>query len=98
VTLLLRLSGEVSQASIRRVPSPRERCRETAPAREICFITAALAFIPAPLRLLIIPQNQVFRQETFWLEYPHLLILIQKINRFSRFSTLSRHLKIIASC
>lgn len=36
---------------------------------------AALAFIPAPQRLLIIPQNQVFRQETFWLEYPHLLIL-----------------------
>ena len=36
VTLLLRLSGEVSQASIRRVPCPQERFRETAPAREIC--------------------------------------------------------------
>ena len=35
VTLLLRLSGEVSQAFIRRVPCPRERFRETASAREI---------------------------------------------------------------
>ena len=29
------------------------------PAREICFITAAPAFIPAPQRLHIVPQNQV---------------------------------------
>lgn len=29
------------------------------PAREICFVTAAPAFIPAPRRLPIIPQNQV---------------------------------------
>lgn len=35
VTLLLRLSGEVSQAFIRRIPCPQERFRETASAREI---------------------------------------------------------------
>ena len=29
------------------------------PAREICFVTAAPAFIPAPQRFPIIPQNQV---------------------------------------
>ena len=56
----VRLSGEVSQASIRRVPCP-QGCATVLrlPAREICFITAALAFIPAPQRLSIIPQNQV---------------------------------------
>lgn len=55
----VRLSGVVSQAFLRRVPSP-QGCATVLrlPAREICFITAAPTFIPAPQRFPIIPQNQ----------------------------------------
>ena len=50
VTLLLRLSGEVSQASIRRVPWPQWRSRGTrdpTAAREICFAAASRGHPPS---------------------------------------------------
>ena len=49
----LRLSRDASQ--VRRGWATDLRL----PAREICFVTAASAFTPAPQRLHIVPQNQV---------------------------------------